>query len=302
MKKRGLDILGITFGIIAFLMVLFSAAMLIGRRPFSFVREFKTNIRILGSTPWSGREEATGEQRVEGDYSEVVIKNLAGNISVDGWDQDHYLLGFKKTGPSEEYLNNLLVGIQTDNDTLTITREYDGPGPSHRGSIAYTLKIPVDKVKELEVNSISGNILCSGMTSSIEQDLHTTSGRIETDNSADLDAKTISGSIVFVFNGKDLDIKTTSGRIEGEISSIDERGSIELRSVSGSVRIAVPDDFSGKLDLRSVSGSVSTEFPIESFTTKKNSLEGTIGGGRIPVDINTTSGSIRIRKLSDVDE
>ncbi len=297
MRRGGLDTLGIIFGIVAFLIVIVSALLLISGRPFRVVRNFKESFELVGVMNW-GREEETGEERITGDFSEIDISNISGDILVTGWNEDYYLLTYTKQAPSREHLDGLKVDIEQNDDELSIEREFEGSGISPRGIISFSLNFPQDKVTLLNAQSINGKIVCTNMTGSIDQNLHTTSGRIETDNSRDLFAKSISGSVDFIFNGRELEIRTTSGRIDGEVRSIDPRGKIESRSVSGAVRIAVPDDFSAKLDLRSVSGSVSTDFPIEGLTTKRNSLEGTIRDGKIPVNISTTSGSIRIRRMS----
>jgi DUF4097 and DUF4098 domain-containing protein YvlB len=244
-------------------------------------------------------EEEKGEERITGKFTDVEISNISGDISISGWDNDTYLLSYTKNAPSLESLEGLKVEIDSRDDKLVIKREFEGSGISPRGTISFRLNIPREVVTRIKAHSINGKIHCTNMSPSTEQDLFSTSGRILTDNSGDLTAKTVSGSVDFLFNGRNLDIKTTSGRIEGEIETIDPRGKIALRSISGSVRITLPDDFSGKLDLRSVSGTVSTDFPVQAVSTKRNSLEGTIGEGKIPVDITTTSGSIRIRKLSE---
>jgi hypothetical protein len=65
MRRNGLNTLGIVFGIIAFLMVVVSAVLLIGGRPFSFLREMRNDFELIGTVNF-GREEETGEERIDG--------------------------------------------------------------------------------------------------------------------------------------------------------------------------------------------------------------------------------------------
>jgi DUF4097 and DUF4098 domain-containing protein YvlB len=112
-----------------------------------------------------------------------------------------------------------------------------------------------------------------------------------------LEAGSISGSITFSFSGKVLQAKTVSGSIQGEMRDIGSGGSVKINSVSGGVRLAAFQGLDARVKLHSVSGSVVSELPISGTQAKRNRLEGTIGQGSIPLEIGTTSGSIRITKL-----
>ena len=74
------------------------------------------------------------------------------------------------------------------------------------------------------------------------------------------------------------------------------RGSLGLRSVSGSVELKAFDGLDAALDLHSVSGNISCDFPITVVEQKRNRLRGTIGQGSIPLEIGTTSGRISVEK------
>lgn len=298
MKRNGLNALGVIFGIISILIVIVSAVILFGVHPFNLGKRIIGDFDLKGFVGSGDRIEDSGEERVEGPISEIEISNIAGNITITGWNEEYVLLKYKKFAPNQEVMDNIQIEIDKNGGELTIDRESDGSISSWRGRVTFDLRIPKATLEELSARSVSGKVTCSNMTPDIDLELQSTSGRIETDNAKDLYAKSISGGIDFIFNGKDLEIKTTSGRIEGEIRSIDPEGKIELRSVSGSVRIAVPDGFGARVDLQSVSGSVSTEFPVKVRSSKRNSLEGTIGDGEVDLEIDTTSGSIKIRKLS----
>lgn len=298
MKRNGLNAVGVIFGIISILIVISSAVILLGVQPFNIGKRIIGDLDIQGFVGPKGRFEESGEKRIEGPVSEVEISNIAGDITVKGWDEDYILLKYSKFAPTEAVMDNILIEIDKNDDEVSIRRESDGSVSSWRGSISFELNIPIETVEKLSAKSISGMVICSNMSPNADLDLQSTSGRIETDNANDLFVKSISGSVDFIFNGGNLDINTTSGRIEGMIQSIEPDGKIDLRSVSGSVRIAAPDGFGARVDLRSVSGSVSTEFPVKVHSSKRNSLEGTIGDGGVDVDIDTTSGSIKIRKTA----
>ena len=136
-----------------------------------------------------------------------------------GWNENYINLNYTKAAPSREHLDYLTVEIEEDGDELTIEREFTGSGITPRGEIDFTLSVPKEMLKELSAKTVSGKISCSNMPSTIDMDLQTTSGRIETDGARDFSAKSISGEINFIAFGNDIAIRTTSGRIAGDLLS-----------------------------------------------------------------------------------
>jgi hypothetical protein len=104
---------------------------------------------------------------------------------------------------------------------------------------------------------------------SVDQWLNTVSGSISTNGSRDLHASTTS-------------------------DSIEKGGSVAMHTISGSVRVDAFPGLDASLDLRSVSGTVSCDFPVSVVEQRRSRLQGRIGQGSIPVEIQTTSGQIRI--------
>ena len=294
MRRSGIDILGVLFGLIALGIVLFAGVTLFSGGGFTdrwspFTGDFQ-------GFQSEGRVEESGEETIEGDFDSIELRNIAGPVTVHGWNRDYVRVEYVKNAPSAQYLDALYVDIEQNGGDLEISRESRKTGPSIRGTIRFELWVP-ETVAELRIKSVSGKIELQNMSDTVDLDLATTSGRILTDNGGNFRAKSISGSVDFVSRGNEVDIRTTSGRIEGTVREMQSGGRIEIHSVSGSVRVAVPADFGARVDLRSVSGSVNTDMPVEVFASKRNSLEGTIGDGGAEVDISTTSGSIRIREL-----
>ena len=103
----------------------------------------------------------------------------------------------------------------------------------------------------------------------VDQALETVSGRIETERSGNLTAKSISGAISFASTGETLDINSTSGRIDGEILALDPGGSVDIDTVSGAVDLEVFPELDADLKLQSVSGSISCDFPVQITEQKR---------------------------------
>ena len=282
-----IDIVGITLGVIAALIVIGSVVLMIQNRPF-FIRgdagEYFGNPQ---------REEK--DEEVAGEYSEIEVRTVSGFIEIAGRNGGGVGVHSVKTAPSAAALEAIHVQIEKRGTRLVIEEKREPAFIARSGSISFSVSIPKG-VKLIEAHSVSGRITVSGVEPGIDQVFSTVSGSISTSDARDLDASTTSGSIEFGFAGKSLDARTISGSIHGDIDSIDRGGNVRLKTVSGSVQVSAFSGLDASVALSSVSGRVSCDFPITIAGQKRNSLRGKIGAGAVPIDINTVSGQISINR------
>ncbi len=289
------DIAGITLGTIAILIVILGIVQLASGRLFGFAgwRDRGAWLEELGSAgPWQRLEE---DQTVAGSFREVEIRGVAGSIEVSSGTETGVRVHSVKTGLSNQAMESLRVDIQKEGDRLVISEKRESPGFLRGGSIEFSVTLPRG-VKSLTAHTVSGSVTVRDVDPGISQRLETISGSVSTSRVADLHASTTSGRIDFVFAGKELEARSISGSVDGTIESIDKGGSVRISTISGSVSVDAFSALDARLMLRSLSGSVSTAFPVTASLQKRNSLEGTIGGGAVPVDISTTSGSISLNR------
>jgi DUF4097 and DUF4098 domain-containing protein YvlB len=288
MKKNALDLAGYASAFVVLALVVYALIHLVFIKPF-----YEENSYDSSEFGWNRLTEEK-EDRFEGSLNVLQVENISGSVSITGWDQSHVAVKYIKSAPTQEHLDNLEVRMDVSGTRLYVktVRKFR----NSRGSVSFQISVP-DNIRSISANSISGSIDLNGMNPGVDQDLSTISGSITTDNSADLDLRTISGSINFVFSGKKVKANSTSGRISGKILAIDDGGSIDIGAVSGSVALGIFKEFDASVKLHSVSGSVKSDFPVMVTTSKRNTIMGTIGEGRIPINIGTTSGSIRLTKL-----
>lgn len=184
---------------------------------------------------------------------------------------------------------------------------------------------------DLALDLASGKITTRNTRGSLSLD--TGSGSIQVSEArGDLTADTGSGDItVQNIDGGTLNLDTGSGSVRGSGVEADElevdtgSGAIRLDGVttsratldtgsgsvrlgllsdaeelvidtgSGSVTVTVPSTFGARLDLDSGSGGVRVGLPVTGLESGRNHLRGTVGDGQGTVEIDTGSGSIRIR-------
>jgi len=295
-KRTWVDILGPVFGILAVALTVYALVYLLWIEPFyrsDSYRPFGTEDRnVVFGPDWESQEIT---EKFEGSFGELEIRNVSGPILVEGWNQDYVQVHYIKKARTPRYLEEFEIEIEPRGSRLSIRPIYRKIAGSPFGSVSFDVKVP-SSIKKIRANNISGNIDIENMGAGVEQSLETVSGRIDTERSGDLRAKSISGAIHFASAGRDLDINSVSGRVQGEILGLDPGGSVEINTISGGVQLEIFSGFDADLRLQSVSGSVSCEFPVQIVEQKRNKLEGTVGDGTIPFEVETVSGRISLSR------
>jgi hypothetical protein len=149
---------------------------------------------------------------------------------------------------------------------------------------------------KLNVESISGDVkLEQGKIDGAT--VKTTSGEVTLDGVAGaLNLESVSGDIqVREAHDGQLDVSTTSGEIEYQ-GSLANASANKLNSISGDVKLRLPDAGGFRLDASTVSGDISSDFELRDGQPARRSLSGTVGDGSASLTIGTTSGDISIER------
>jgi DUF4097 and DUF4098 domain-containing protein YvlB len=218
---------------------------------------------------------------------EVQIVNVSGEVHVIGWDQSQVkLVGDAQRGVDE-------VEFERDGDVTRIrVRGTQGDAPRS------TLTVQVPRESTLVIRTVSASQRIENVLG--EQRLQSVSGAIHTSIGAeDLEAKTVSGEIKVVGNGKPGSTRVTT--VSGEIRMEKVAGEFELSSVSGSIELSAgmleearvnttngeiqirgelaadgrieAEAINGSIDVN-LTGKVATQFDIESFNGSINNCFG----------------------------
>lgn len=212
------------------------------------------NLSALAGTPVENSCDVAPDCR-------VVIKNVAGLVQVQSWDQNR--VDLKGT------LGEDVTRLDFTGGNQLVTIEVVIPHP-HGNRIASELTISVPATASLDVEAVSADIRVYNIAGEIEAS--TVSGDLTIENAANaVRASSVSGDVEISDNGPSVTVKTTSGEIEisGEI------GVIQADSVSGSV------DVSGK---------------SQRFSSETISGDITVAGAIAEVKAKTISGDIEVEK------
>lgn len=218
------------------------------------------------------------ETRPFEDGGTVSIENLAGRVTVTGWDRNEVHI----TGELANTARRLEV--EGDAGRLEIRVDQESGRREHEGT---TLDVRLPRSVDLEVEGVSLVITVRDLDGRLE--LETVSGLVEVHGRpAALEVATVSADVTVDEAPDRTELESVSGKIEvsrasGSLDAETVSGAIvieagrlrdaDLESVSGTVRIAA-DELAGDIDVETVSGrivmkvdpAISAEFELSTFS------------------------------------
>lgn len=257
----------------------------------------------------------------------VSIDNLAGSITIVGWDRDKVEI----KGTLDRKADRLQVEGNRDELEVKVKYPKKKKNLSIRKGSVLEIRVPEhcslelegvscdidvsDFHGQLEAGSISGNIRVVGDTESI--DVSTVSGDVYVESATDMvEIESISGFVEVKGVRKSLEISMVSGEAEVSCDELLEfsfncvSGDLdidatpapgadwELECHSGELTLHLPKDLSAEFDIELFSGDVHNEFGPEARRTSKfapgKELRFTAGDGEADIEISTFSGDIRL--------
>ena len=115
----------------------------------------------------------------------------------------------------------------------------------------------------------------------------------------DISARTVDGTISLEGVFQTLEAGSTDGSIHATVEPGSRMGGEwSIRSVDGSIRIELPQDFSADLEARTGDGHIRCDYPVTvSGSVDKHRLIGKINGGGNLFKVQSSDGSISIIKF-----
>ncbi|MCJ7649332.1 MAG: DUF4097 domain-containing protein [Candidatus Lokiarchaeota archaeon] len=226
---------------------------------------------------------------------EIYIHSVSSDVSVFSTDEEDIKVHFygRSALKSEKALPKLITNLE--GSKLKIGIEY----PKvlfYNANVVLDVYIPQDYRDNVIIDAVSADVDISNL------DLN------------NFQCKTVSGDLRIKFLGSDsLTLKTTSGEVNimdftGNLKADSVSGdinvsyrifdnNIDVKTISGEVKIDLPQNAEFYLKTNTVSGEVVARFPITIISfNKMNQLEGTVGTGDNRIIVDTVSGDIYLNK------
>lgn len=298
-------------------------------RPVTTIARLAACLALVAAPTLAG--QSVDESRQVAPDARIRIENLAGSVTVTGWNEDRVHV----TGTLGDDVESL--EIRGGGDSLSIEvkipdrkgwgrRDHD-VGARLEVHVPAGCRLAVETVSAeieasgvrgaLDLESVSGSIVAAGTSASAE--LSTVSGAIRfTGHGTAVEAESVSGGIQLDGVGGAVEADTVSGRIEvraaalgrGDLESVS--GEIELTGElaagarldieghSSNVTLRLPAATSARFDIETFSGRIDNDFGPQAERAQRHGpgkeLEFTTGSGDAQVSIETFSGNVRVEK------
>jgi len=229
---------------------------------------------------WSGKLAA--DQMVE-------VKGVNGNIDAEAASGDQVEVTAEKSGP---HADEVKIEVATTSDGVVICAIYPSgifgghSGPCSSGWHANNIKGDDTKVhfmvrlpKNLRFSGqdVNGEVNAKGLGRFVHGE--SVNGSVRLSTAAWAEAETVNGSI------------------EVKMGSAAWTGTLEFKSVNGSVEVELPDDLSADIKFRSVNGGIRSDFPLTvSGNFVGHTAKGRVGNGGRELVIETVNGSVAVKK------
>jgi hypothetical protein len=151
---------------------------------------------------------------------------------------------------------------------------------------------------KVEIRTVDGSINVDTLTG--ESKMHSTDGSVAVAHfDGKCDASTTDGSIHVAGRFDSLDVKSVDGSVVARVTQGSKMSAAwGIRTVDGSVELALPHDFQANLDASTGDGHITLGLPVEvQGNIGKTAVRGTMNGGGPTLTIHTGDGSIQIKSI-----
>jgi hypothetical protein len=257
----------------------------------------------------------------------VEIDNMAGTLTVTGWDHPEVSV----TGT---ICDECALKLEHEGERTVVHVEYPenrGRRPLHERESALTVKVPegsavststvsantdVSGIRgDVSLETVSGDIAVRGEPERIEAQV--VSGKVEIlAQTGRVQVESVSGDVTLQGPGGELEASNVSGdiRVEGgtfnsvEASTVsgdilfdgalEKDARCEMSSHSGDLEMRAPEGLSAEFHVQSFSGSIRSDFGPKPQRTSRHGpgreMEFSLGSASAQVDLSTFSGDVRI--------
>lgn len=272
----------------------------------TFLYQFMTGQEMIDSTSLS----------IDG-INQIEVDTRSSNVTLLATDSDQIHVELKTEDKRTKF------NTYSHGDKLTI--EVNQPRFQFLGHVItwfmgefhqeVQIAIPRSYHGELVVDGSSGHITVNDLQGLSRLLVDNSSGHVNIDN-VEVDSFQFDGSsghfTARQLTTKQTEIDISSGKVvlekvTGQIRGNSSSGSIIIdvdrldapirwAGSSGTITLRLPEDASFELDASTSSGSIHSDFPIQVNSQSNRQLRGTVGDGKVPIELRVSSGSIKIER------
>ena len=219
----------------------------------------------------------------------IKISNINGSIRINSWDRNEIKVEYVKVADTKERLAALNVKINAQQTLFRIKTTYNKTKGKNkrkwkkRGKLYVNFKLTVPRTAKLDgIESINGSVTVSNMTNYSE--ISAVNGTVKATNLRGI-----------------ANLSTVNGTVYADFGELDNRSSISLDTVNGSVKLFIPSDSNATIRAETVNGGISNEFglPVRKGKYVGSDLHGKIGNGDVKIKLESVNGGLIINRRKD---
>jgi len=214
----------------------------------------------------------------------VSLDNLNGNVRVVTWDRDEIQVDAVKHSKKQEDMDRVKIEVNARADRIRILSKYSDSKPrqgrNDSASVDYVLTVP----KQCRLDKVS-----------------TVNGGVEIENvGGDVEAGSVNGPVTASGLAGEVELSTVNGPLKAGV--VELKKPVSLKSVNGSVTLAVPANANANVSADTLNGSINNDFSLKPKThfPVGKSLDGKLGEGGSKIKISTVNGGIHLDRAKTV--
>ena len=208
----------------------------------------------------------------------VQLENVNGDVRIVTWDREEIKVDAIKRAKKQEHLDEVKIEVDAKADRIRIKTKY-----------------PDSKSRRNKDNSVSVEYLLTVPKSSRLDGINTVNGGVEIEKvGGDVKASSVNGAVKADGLSGEVELSTVNGSLKANFAQL--KKSVSLKSVNGSVTVALPPETNARVSANTVSGGISSDFALQvkkHFPIGRN-LDEKIGEGGPAIELSTVNGGIRI--------
>ncbi|MCP4321585.1 MAG: DUF4097 domain-containing protein [Alteromonadales bacterium] len=215
-----------------------------------------------------------------------------GAIDIDTHSKDTVLVEVNISGKDEDRMR---VDISKSGDDVNIDGELNRSGFGFGStSIRVTYKITLPESYNVNLDTSGGSIEIEDLKGEVSA--HTSGGSISVEDvEGDVNIKTSGGSLTLENIIGEINAKTSGGSIKLKLADNPIQDT-QVKTSGGSITAYLANDVAVDVSAKTSGGRVSSEFAVAG-DIEKRSIKGTINGGGAKLNLKTSGGSVRLKKI-----
>lgn len=260
-------------------------------------------VLVLSSS--SAQQAAPVEAREEvhksvpfSDIDAVLMRNIKGNIRIEGWEKNEVKIDAIKHAGSKQGLKEADVVVEKNGNRLCVYTRYANAGASWSKVLEWFGHSTCGEGQHVPRVDITVDYMLFVPRTAVLGTVSAVTGDVEIRGiAAGVDASSVNGKVTVQDASGPLLLRSFNGPIEASLAKV--AGASSITSMNASVTLSIPADSNARVVARSVNGNIDNDFglPVEKGQGRGQALIAKLGNGGPELRLRTINAPIKLRRI-----